>query len=97
MELLNFIVTVVLVTASGALAPGPLFFATVSHGTRSGAKGGLAFSIGHTLVEFPLVLLLALVFREFATEIAGGKSATFSHLNLTLQTMAEQPLETRCS
>jgi len=71
MELLNFIVTIVLVTASGALAPGPLFFATVSHGTRSGAKGGLAFSIGHTLVEFPLVLLLALVFREFATEIAG--------------------------
>ena len=71
MELLNFIVTVVLVTASGALAPGPLFFATVSHGTRSGAKGGLAFSIGHTLVEFPLVLLLALVFGKFATEISG--------------------------
>jgi len=71
MELLTFIATVVLVTASGALAPGPLFFATVSHGTRSGAKGGLAFSIGHTLVEFPLVLLLALVFGELATEIAG--------------------------
>jgi threonine/homoserine/homoserine lactone efflux protein len=71
MELLDFIVTVVLVTASGALAPGPLFFATVSHGTRSGAKGGLAFSIGHTLVEFPLVLLLALVFGEILSEVAG--------------------------
>lgn len=71
MELLNFIVTVVLVTASGALAPGPLFFAAVSHGTRSGAKGGLAFSVGHTLVEFPLVLLLALVFGEVASEVAG--------------------------
>jgi threonine/homoserine/homoserine lactone efflux protein len=78
MELLSFIVTVVLVTASGALAPGPLFFATVSHGTRSGAKGGLAFSIGHTLVEFPLVLLLALVFGEFATEIAGEPIVKFS-------------------
>ena len=71
MELANFIATVILVTASGALAPGPLFFATISHGTRSGAKGGLAFSIGHTLVEFPLVLLLALVFREVASELAG--------------------------
>ena len=71
MELLNFIATVVLVTASGALAPGPLFFAAVSYGTRSGARGGLAFSIGHTLVEFPLVLLLALVFGEVASEVAG--------------------------
>ncbi len=71
MELLNFIATVVLVTASGALAPGPLFFAAISHGTESGAKGGLAFSIGHTLVELPLVLLLALVFGEVASEVAG--------------------------
>ncbi len=59
MEILNFLFTVVLVTASGALAPGPLFFATISHGTRSGAKGGFWVSVGHTLVEFPLVLLLA--------------------------------------
>jgi threonine/homoserine/homoserine lactone efflux protein len=59
MDIVNFIFTVVLVTASGALAPGPLFFATISHGTRSGAKGGLWISVGHTLIEFPLVLLLA--------------------------------------
>ncbi len=78
MELLNFITTVVLVTASGALAPGPLFFAAISHGTRSGAKGGLAFSVGHTLVEFPLVLLLALVFGEVASEIAGEPAVKLS-------------------
>jgi len=78
MELLEFIATVVLVTASGALAPGPLFFATVSHGTKSGAKGGLAFSIGHTLVEFPLVLLLALVFGEIASEVAGEPAVKVS-------------------
>ncbi|NIP66849.1 LysE family transporter [Candidatus Bathyarchaeota archaeon] len=71
MEILSFIITVVLVTASGALAPGPLFFANISHGTRSGAKGGAVLSIGHTLVEFPLVLLLALVFSQVATDIAG--------------------------
>jgi threonine/homoserine/homoserine lactone efflux protein len=78
MELLSFIVTVILVTASGALMPGPLFFAAVSHGTKSGAKGGLAFSVGHTLVELPLVLLLALVFGEVASQIAGEPAVKIS-------------------
>jgi threonine/homoserine/homoserine lactone efflux protein len=59
MDLLGFVVTVVLITASGALAPGPLFFATVSQGSKTGAKGGLIFSISHTLVEFSLIMLLA--------------------------------------
>jgi len=59
MNALNFVATVVLVTASGALAPGPLFFATISQGTKSGAKSGLVFSVAHTIVEFTLVMLLA--------------------------------------
>ncbi|UCG44739.1 MAG: LysE family transporter [Candidatus Bathyarchaeota archaeon] len=60
MDALYFAATVVLVTISGALAPGPLFFTTISHGTKLGARGGLAFAIGHTLFEFPLIILLAL-------------------------------------
>jgi threonine/homoserine/homoserine lactone efflux protein len=59
MDLLTFVATVIVLTASGALAPGPLFFVTVSHGARSGAKSGFVFSIAHTLVEFTLVMLLA--------------------------------------
>lgn len=59
MEVFTLIVSVILVTLSGALAPGPLFFATISHGARSGAKGGLAFAAGHTIVEFTLVMFLA--------------------------------------
>jgi threonine/homoserine/homoserine lactone efflux protein len=59
MDALNFVATVVLITASGALAPGPLFFVTISQGARSGAKSGLVFSVAHTLVEFTLVMLLA--------------------------------------
>ena len=78
MDLPDFILTVVLVTASGALAPGPLFFAAVSHGTKSGAKGGLAFSIGHTLVELPLVLILALVLGEVASQLAGEPAVKLS-------------------
>ena len=60
MNLTDFIVTVIVVTASGALAPGPLTFATITHGSKEGAKSGLFCAIGHTLVEFPLVLALAL-------------------------------------
>jgi threonine/homoserine/homoserine lactone efflux protein len=59
MGILDFVVTVVLVTVSGALAPGPLFFANVSKGVELGAKSGLIFAVAHTLVEFSLVMLLS--------------------------------------
>ena len=60
MDPLNFAITVILLTASGALAPGPLFFVTITHGAKSGTKSGILFSIAHTIVEFTLVMLLAL-------------------------------------
>jgi threonine/homoserine/homoserine lactone efflux protein len=60
MDVLNFVATIILITMSGALAPGPLFFATISHGSKSGAKSGLMFSVAHSLVEFTLVMLFAL-------------------------------------
>jgi threonine/homoserine/homoserine lactone efflux protein len=80
MDLLNFAVTVVLITVSGALAPGPLFFVTISQGAKSGTRSGLLFSIAHTLVEFTLVMLLALGLLSVANEpvvrlavgVAGG-------------------------
>lgn len=80
MDLLAFIVYIVIVTASGALAPGPLFFVVISHGAKSGAKGGLAFSVAHSIIEFPLVILLALGLLTVADEpiirlltgVAGG-------------------------
>ena len=59
MDLLGFIVTVILLTASGALAPGPLFFQTISQGSKTGARSGLIFSLAHSIVEFSLVMLLA--------------------------------------
>lgn len=68
MEMLNFIATVIFWSATGALSPGPLFFAAISHGPGSGARGGVALSIGHTLVEFPLVILLALGLLAVASE-----------------------------
>ena len=68
MDPLNFAITVVLITISGALAPGPLFFVTISQGAKSGTKSGLMFSIAHTLIEFTLVMLLALGLLSVANE-----------------------------
>ena len=80
MDILSFVAIIILVTVSGALAPGPLFFATISHGTKSGAKSGLIFSVAHTVVEFSLIMLFALGLLSVASEpivkqvigIAGG-------------------------
>ena len=53
-----FLATVVIVTASGALMPGPLFAANLLQGTKGGAKSGFMISVGHMLVELPLVMLI---------------------------------------
>ena len=76
----TFVLTVIFVTASGALAPGPTFFANITEGARSGAKSGLAFSVGHTILEFTLVMFLALTLGlvanqpliKLAVGVAGG-------------------------
>ena len=68
MDLLNFAITVIIITASGALAPGPLFFVTITHGVRSGIKSGITFSMAHALVEFTLVMFLALGLLSVANE-----------------------------
>jgi len=60
MSPLDLIISVAFVTASGALAPGLVVFATVLEDSRHGTRAGIMFSIAHALVEFPLVLLLAL-------------------------------------
>jgi len=70
MELLNFITTIILVTGSGALAPGPLFFENLSQGAKTGAKSGFVFSLSHTLVEFSLVMLLAFGLLTFVHDSA---------------------------
>ena len=69
MDIFSFVVTVVLITASGALAPGPLFFQTISQGTKTGARSGLIFSISHTVVEFSLIMLLAFGLLALRNEV----------------------------
>lgn len=62
---LELIWYVILVSASGALSPGPLTFSTVYVGVREGWKGGLKVAVGHTIVEAPLVALISLGLSAF--------------------------------
>lgn len=70
MDIINFAATVILLSTSGALAPGPLFFVTITHGTKTGAKSGLMFSIAHSIIEFTLVMLLAIGLLSVANQPA---------------------------
>ena len=70
-EIIEFAIIVIVISASGVMAPGPLFAANISYGLREGAKSGIKMAIGHTIVEFPLVILLGIgvfsleIFPEF--------------------------------
>jgi threonine/homoserine/homoserine lactone efflux protein len=58
MALLIFILTIVGVSLSGVMAPGPITAATLAAGERNRHAGAWICG-GHVLVELPLVLLLA--------------------------------------
>ncbi len=69
----SFIPMVILVSASGALFPGPIFVSTVLQGLRQGIKAGLMIATGHMIVELTLVLI-----------IGAGISTIFFYESLTL-------------
>ena len=75
-EFIEFAVLVIIISASGVMMPGPLFVANVSSGLHGGTKTGIKMAVGHTIVEFPLVILLGIgvfsleIFPEFRTIIS---------------------------
>jgi len=67
MEFINnfylFLSSVLLISLSGVLMPGPLFAVTIKRATKS--KGaGVLIAIGHGLVELPLMFLILLVLSQ---------------------------------
>src|SRR3989442_4535027 len=56
-SLLEFAATVITISVSGVMSPGPLFAANVVYGIKGGWKTGLKLAYGHTIVELPLVIL----------------------------------------
>ncbi|HSA97463.1 MAG TPA: LysE family transporter [Candidatus Nitrosotenuis sp.] len=59
-DFFQFGIAVIVISASGVMSPGPLFFATVANGIERGARTGFKIALGHTAVELPLVILIGL-------------------------------------
>ena len=57
-EFFGFALMVIAISASGVMSPGPLFSANIIYGIREGQVAGLKIAIGHTIVEFPLIIFL---------------------------------------
>lgn len=75
-DIIEFAIIVIVISASGVMSPGPLFAANITYGLKYGAKAGIKIAIGHSLVEFPLVILLGIgilsmeIFPEFRSIIS---------------------------
>jgi len=63
----DFFLKVVIISISGALSPGPLTAAILVAGTKRGWKAGFMASVGHMIVEFPLILIIGLGFALLLT------------------------------
>jgi threonine/homoserine/homoserine lactone efflux protein len=57
MILLDMGLQIILVSASGVLTPGPLFFANLALSKYGGFWSGIKIAIGHTIVELPVIIL----------------------------------------
>ena len=61
MEILfSFAIMVIAISASGVMSPGPLFAANIVYGLKEGKVAGIKMAVGHTVVEFPLIILLGI-------------------------------------
>ncbi len=72
---LLFLAGVAFVSLSGVLAPGPIFATTIADGYKD-ARAGVKVSIGHAIVELPLIAAIFLgldtVLKDDAVFIAIG-------------------------
>jgi threonine/homoserine/homoserine lactone efflux protein len=70
MDLLVFGAQVVFTSALGVISPGPLFFANLVYGSKQGIYSGIKMAHGHTIVELPLIIILAsglIIFTSITT------------------------------
>jgi len=74
-ELLRFLLLAIGVSLSGVMAPGAVTAATIAQGTRN-RWAGVLISLGHGLVEIPLIFLLmaglAILFQAEVFQIIVG-------------------------
>ena len=59
-----FLASVVLISMSGVMLPGPLFAVTIEKATKWKTAGAL-IALGHGVIEFPLMFLIFFVLTQF--------------------------------
>ena len=67
MDILAFGAQVIFTSASGVISPGPLFFANLVYGSKQGIYSGIKMAYGHTIVELPLIIILASGLSTFSS------------------------------
>lgn len=60
MTLFDMGLQIILVSVSGVLSPGPLFFANLVLSKKGGFWSGIKIAIGHTIVELPVIILYSI-------------------------------------
>lgn len=76
MTLLDIGLQIILVSVSGVLSPGPLFFANLVLSKNGGFWSGIKIAIGHTIVELPVIILYSIPLIIFSSQ-----RVTFSIIN----------------
>ncbi|MDI6691194.1 MAG: LysE family transporter [Candidatus Bathyarchaeota archaeon] len=80
MEMINdfylFLLSVIVVSLSGVMSPGPLFAVTIAKASKE-KNAGILISIGHGVVEFPLMSLIYLGFAWVFTSALTQKVIGF--------------------
>ena len=96
-EFFGFAVMVIAISASGVMSPGPLFSANIIYGIREGKVAGLKIAVGHTIVEFPLIVFLGAgiitsnIIPEFRVLIAIiGAIGLFGFAGLQIRTVFQK-------
>ncbi len=103
-ELFGFLGLVIVISASGVMSPGPLFAANVMYGLREGKISGIKMAVGHTIVEFPLIVLLGVGFfsiesvPEIRTAITIlGAAGLFAFAILQIRSVTKQRFDLETS
>ena len=96
-QVFDFAIAVVLISASGVMAPGPLFAANVVYGVKNGSKAGVKMAIGHTIAEFPLIVFLGMgvisfeIFPEFREIISiSGALSLFVFAGIQIRSLLQK-------
>ena len=96
-EVIGFAIMVVAISASCVMSPGPLFSANIIYGLKEGKIAGLKIAVGHTIVEFPLIILLGTgiitsnIFPEFRVLIAViGALGLFAFAGLQIKSIFQK-------